>query len=1082
TDIFDFDQMSVIEFDEGPNFHYNYPLDYDEDGDIDLINFFYRYENTGALNFDKVRWPFGERPGDFFAWADFNNDGQIDDASIYEAVAGDFNNDGWLDILKGTSVALNDKQGGFSTGFRIEDRPAIYRSVSDLDGDGRLDILTLSRDEVKWFQNNVTNNNWFQVKLATTHSNLLALHARIFLWATVDGEPLTQMRHVRSISKRENTGYLHHFGLGDALAVDSIRVEWPSGLTSMHYDLRPNQVFTITEPEADIPPGGNIIMDAEVYSPTAITVGVVENSSVERGTVIEYATANSVFVPVDTLKVGSSKKLIEDLSPSTEYRFRSYSYNNAGVSEYSNVVTVTTYDPCTLSASIAVPELSYEVYKHELSVPKVQEHRYKWQLNGEDLNNGDQSNFIAEEAGVYRVIVQDQFNCIDTSNHVVIRELMPTRQMTIGLPDSSYVLQSIKTANMDRDPETELLVHVTDRPVIGANQGLVLDRMTDGTYKVGMRMPSREEIGLYYNSHAMDYNRDDLLDLNLRSAGVLINELDTLRPTSDELGDFREASWRVSHAGDFNNDGLTDLYMDKAQVGFRGPLEDELYLRQTDGSYAVSTVDTFNGNGALVDLDNDGTIEVWAHYKFYKFEDDQYVAFADGPGSHSHAKYYPVWADMDNDLQMDLSVFGRINYMNGKDLLDTEFLVNGISVSQPTIIADFDNNGWKDLLLANSFGQLSLIMQVEKGQFVHNQRVGILSDYKKRGQLADLDLDGDLDLITFQSNETLLAQVKVHDNHASEFYRGTNIQLKGTVSNPFGVGATVYVTTKRNGETFVQMDQMLNKENFSLHFGLADAEVIDKIEVHWPNGVVSDTLNIPASTPYIKLTEPQPSESFCDIGDLQFAFDSASFFCDRKARLVATGARFHHNFEWYKDGEKLEDASGQVLEINGSGSYHLKVSSNYCSKEVEARTIGFQPLESEEIVKHTELIVCEPDTVFFDVTPLDYPNLTYQWQKDGELLDANATAIKATESGIYELRVNYNAADTCVFLFYSFRVVVKEAFDVIITDDTYSLRASIFRDGVRINDGFYIYRWFSDGEQVYSNVENPLYSPDRSGT
>ena len=50
-------------------------------------------------------------------------------------------------------------------------------------------------------------------------------------------------------SKRPPGGDLNaHFGLGDAAKVETVRLEWPSGIVQEFYDLAANQFLTVTEP------------------------------------------------------------------------------------------------------------------------------------------------------------------------------------------------------------------------------------------------------------------------------------------------------------------------------------------------------------------------------------------------------------------------------------------------------------------------------------------------------------------------------------------------------------------------------------------------------------------------------------------------------------------------------------------------------------------------------------------------------------------------------------------------------------------------------------------------------------------
>ncbi|MBO0931126.1 VCBS repeat-containing protein [Fibrella aquatilis] len=103
---------------------------------------------------------------------------------------------------------------------------------------------------------------------------------------------------------------------------------------------------------------------------------------------------------------------------------------------------------------------------------------------------------------------------------------------------------------------------------------------------------------------------------------------------------------------------------------------------------------------------------------------------------------------------------------------------------------------------------------------------------------ADLDNDGDLDLITNNLNEPS----RIYRNTQREQEQGhyLKIRLKGPVGNPFGIGATVTVT--QAGETQTQeyypTRGYLSSSHDALLFGLPDAEKGVRIEVRWPDGRV----------------------------------------------------------------------------------------------------------------------------------------------------------------------------------------------------------------------------------------------------
>ena len=243
-------------------------VDYDNDGDLDLYvsNVFVRpspkftsvlYRNDGDGQFTRnsksglSKFPertFSACWAGSCAWGDYDNDGFID----LFVTAG-----GFPDPVP-NFLYHNDGDGRFTrvTESPVADPATGAQSASwvDYDNDGFLDLFVtqgaIAPDpQVNLlYHNNGNDNGWLNVKLVGTVSNRSAIGAKVRVKAFYRGARRWQVREISGGDGNGNQQSLNaEFGLGDATTVDTIRVEWPSGIVQELHDVAPSQFLTITE-------------------------------------------------------------------------------------------------------------------------------------------------------------------------------------------------------------------------------------------------------------------------------------------------------------------------------------------------------------------------------------------------------------------------------------------------------------------------------------------------------------------------------------------------------------------------------------------------------------------------------------------------------------------------------------------------------------------------------------------------------------------------------------------------------------------------------------------------------------------
>ena len=288
-------------------------------------------------------------------------------------------------------------------------------------------------------------------------------------------------------------------------------------------------------------------------------------------------------------------------------------------------------------------------------------------------------------------------------------------------------------------------------------------------------------------------------------------------------------------AADFDNDGWPDIYVacDTAPS--------LLYRNNHDGTFTESGVPAgcaFDENGAAMsgmgvgvgDYDGDG----WFDIVRTNFSDQVTTLYRNNGDGTFH----------DASLAAGLGI-------------NRKYLGFGAT------FLDFDNDGWKDLFLANghvyaqiagrklhiSYQQPRILYRNQSGRFQDVSKSagsGITAAHVGRGcAFGDLDNDGDLEVVV--NNQDGPPSILRNDGGNQNNF--VSIKCIGTRSNRSAIGARVKLTA--NGRE--QIDEVTSgssyysHNDFRLHFGLGTAEKADNIEILWPSGLKENIANIKAN-------------------------------------------------------------------------------------------------------------------------------------------------------------------------------------------------------------------------------------------
>jgi len=432
------------------------------------------------------------------------------------------------------------------------------------------------------------------------------------------------------------------------------------------------------------------------------------------------------------------------------------------------------------------------------------------------------------------------------------------------------------------------------------NQGTAQDgipRFIDQTRQYGLEFPTNTTHAVFF-----DYDHDGDLDLFILNhhpdSLPKLNEEDTekvlaiddpvhgVRLLRNEGGFFTDVTISAGFisspityglgagVADINMDGWTDIY-----ICNDFSLPDYLYINNGDGTFTDRLQEMLGhtsyasmGN-YVADVNNDGFTDIFSLDMLP--EDNRRQKLLLAPNDYDFF-----------ELNIRLGFYfqylrSMLHLNNGNNTFSEVGQIAGIAStdwSWTPLFADFDNDGWKDLLITNGYMRdytnmdflrsmdifvmqnkqmkrtdvLDLVNQMPETELYNyiyknngngtfsriNPEWGLTEGSYSNGAIyVDLDNDGDLDIVTNNINKPAF----IYENKAIEL-NGNNflkVRLTGDRKNTGGHGTKVFLFAGDQRQLLEQQPARGYQSSVSslLHFGLGKTMKIDSVTVIWPGGL-----------------------------------------------------------------------------------------------------------------------------------------------------------------------------------------------------------------------------------------------------
>ncbi|MES2730232.1 MAG: VCBS repeat-containing protein [Bacteroidota bacterium] len=389
------------------------------------------------------------------------------------------------------------------------------------------------------------------------------------------------------------------------------------------------------------------------------------------------------------------------------------------------------------------------------------------------------------------------------------------------------------------------------------------------------------------DAYLLNHNVKDFKRFDVEAVHAMRDSLAGHRLMRNDQGGFVDVSAQAGikgnpigfglgiHTADLNGDGWTDIYVSNDYLE-----EDYLYLNNQNGTFtdvikqATGHVSYFSMGNDVGDINNDLLPDIITmdmlpeDNKRQKllYGPDKYEAYLSmlRNGFHPEVMRNMLQLNNGNDPTQGTPTFSEVGQLAG---------ISNTDWSWSALLADYDNDGWKDLFVTNGYvrdytNNDFIKYYADEGQQKNQRVMDVISrmpstktpNYLFRNEhnlrfsnkqtdwgfdhpgisngavYADLDNDGDLEIVTNNINE----KASIYQNLTSEKAANHFIDIRlNPASAAFAVTGTkvyVYSGDLQQYQEYTPTHGFQSSMLIPMHFGLGQHPLVDSVVVVWHNG------------------------------------------------------------------------------------------------------------------------------------------------------------------------------------------------------------------------------------------------------